>query len=252
MKNVYLNSFLRSYSKIRLAGKWLKRKYNQPEALEFLASFINRGDMVFDIGANYGWKTELFLLLGAIVVAVEPQDDCLRVLNRKFKSKNFVKIEPLALGAKESVSHIRKSDVRNQLSSMSDEWISAVKSSGRFKYFEWSSSQAVTVTTLDNLINKHGLPSFCKIDTEGYDFEVIKGLTSPIRVISFEYHIELLDVAIRCAERINGLSSYEFNYTIGEKPAFAGNYWYGPQELASVILATNTSSLQGDIYARLT
>ena len=252
MKNSYLIRFLRSYSKIRLAGKWVKRKYNRPEALRFLAGFIKRGDVVFDIGANYGWKTELFLLLGATVVAVEPQHDCLRVLDRKFKSDSFLKIEPLAVGAEESVGHIWKSDVRNQLSSMSGEWISAVKSSGRFKYFEWSSSQAVNVTTLDNLISKHGLPSFCKIDTEGYEFEVIRGLTRPIRVISFEYHMELLDVAIRCAERINGLGAYEFNYTIGETPAFAGNNWYEPQRLESRIRAKNASSLQGDIYARLT
>ncbi len=252
MENVYLNRFLRSYSRIRLAVKWAKRKYYQPKALRFMGDFINRGDVVFDIGANYGWKTELFLLLGASVIAVEPQDDCLRVLNRKFKSNSSVSIEPFAVGSEESASHIWKSDVRNQLSSMSMEWISAVKSSGRFKYFEWSSSQSVSVTTLDNLIDKHGLPSFCKIDTEGYELEVIKGLTKPIRAISFEYHMELIELSIRCVERISSLGDYKFNYTIGEQPDFAGVVWHKPGALASAILSTNSSSAQGDIYARLT
>lgn len=252
MENINLNRILRSYSKIRLLGKWAKRKYNQPEALKFLAGFIEKGDIVYDIGANYGWKTELFLLLGATVIAVEPQYDCLSVLKRKFKSNESVCIEPVALGAEESVSNIWKSDVRNQLSSMSLEWISAVKKSGRFQYFEWSSTQTVNVTTLDFLIDRHGLPSFCKIDTEGYELEVIKGLTRPVRAISFEYHMEFMDSAVRCVERISSLGNYEFNYTIGEQPYFAGVAWHGPESLTSSILSRNSSSLHGDIYARLT
>lgn len=252
MENFYLNRILRSYSKIRLLGKWAKRIYNRPEALKFMAGFIEKGDIVFDIGANYGWKTELFLLLGATVIAVEPQHDCLGVLKRKFKTNDSVRIEPVALGAEESVSHIWKSDVRNQLSSMSKEWISAVKDSGRFQYFEWSSTQAVNVTTLDILINRHGAPSFCKIDTEGYELEVIKGLTRPIRVISFEYHMEFMDSAIGSVERISSLGNYEFNYTVGEQPYFTGVAWHEPESLVSAISSKNSSSLNGDIYARLT
>ena len=46
----------------------------------------------------------------------------------------------------------------------------------------------VKVTTLDDEIKKYGAPSFCKIDVEGLEVDVLRGLSSPIKMISFEYH----------------------------------------------------------------
>src|SRR5262245_14614026 len=45
--------------------------------------FIHPGDLCFDIGANYGFKTEVFLSLGARVVAFEPQPDCCQELKAR-------------------------------------------------------------------------------------------------------------------------------------------------------------------------
>lgn len=42
----------------------------------FYAQFISPGDLVFDIGANVGSYTEMFLRLGAKVVAAEPNREC--------------------------------------------------------------------------------------------------------------------------------------------------------------------------------
>ena len=39
----------------------------------FLGQFFNRGDLVFDVGANQGLKTELYLGIGARVICFEPQ-----------------------------------------------------------------------------------------------------------------------------------------------------------------------------------
>src|SRR5215467_6634031 len=45
---------------------------------------FERGDLIFDIGANEGAKTEVFLRLGARVVAVEPDDAGSRTLKERF------------------------------------------------------------------------------------------------------------------------------------------------------------------------
>lgn len=50
--------------------------------LEFYSQFIHPGDLVFDVGANVGNRTKIFLRLGARVVAFEPQASCARVLQR--------------------------------------------------------------------------------------------------------------------------------------------------------------------------
>lgn len=208
------------------------------------------GDLVFDIGANYGWKTELFLALGTKIIAVEPQAECLIVLRRKFIANQSVIIESTAVGSSESTGHIWKSDVRNQLSSMSQEWIRAVKDSGRFRNFEWSSKEPVRVTTLDALIGKYGSPSFCKIDTEGYEFHVIKGLSQPVPALSIEYHVEFLDAAIGCVEYLEGLGEYSFNFTVGEKPEFASEAWLDSRSLIDAIISRGSDTLQGDVYAK--
>ncbi|MBK9250272.1 MAG: hypothetical protein IPM69_19725 [Ignavibacteria bacterium] len=50
---------------------------------DFYSHFINTGDVVFDIGANIGNRTQIFSELGAKVVAVEPQSKCVTALKKK-------------------------------------------------------------------------------------------------------------------------------------------------------------------------
>jgi FkbM family methyltransferase len=43
------------------------------------------------------------------------------------------------------------------------------------------------MTTLDELIGKHGVPVFIKIDVEGFEEAVLQGLSQPVRALSFEF-----------------------------------------------------------------
>src|SRR5947209_9425318 len=52
---------------------------------------LRQGDLIFDIGANQGFKTEIFLRLGASVVAVEPDELGQSALNDKFRKFRFTK-----------------------------------------------------------------------------------------------------------------------------------------------------------------
>src|SRR5579863_480002 len=49
-----------------------------------LLNGFRRGDLIFDIGANVGDKTDAFLRLGARVVSVEPDDANQAVLQDRF------------------------------------------------------------------------------------------------------------------------------------------------------------------------
>ena len=49
------------------------RKNIEEKRFNFYSGFINKGNICFDIGANYGNRTEVFLKLGSEVIAVEPQ-----------------------------------------------------------------------------------------------------------------------------------------------------------------------------------
>jgi len=56
----------------------------------FYRRFIPRGGLCFDIGANAGDRTELFLTFGAQVVTSEPQAGCAKGLRRCFGDRSEV------------------------------------------------------------------------------------------------------------------------------------------------------------------
>ena len=81
---------------------WLNREelHREKKDLTFYSKFIKKGDLVFDVGANYGEKTRVFLMLDATVIAFEPQPDCKNELkNRCGNNSNLLLLE-LALGSK--------------------------------------------------------------------------------------------------------------------------------------------------------
>ncbi|MGZ5486530.1 MAG: FkbM family methyltransferase, partial [Nitrososphaeraceae archaeon] len=63
---------------------------NRKKLLRFYSRFIKKDDLCFDIGANFGRRTEIFLKLGARVVAVEPQDTCMKELQKKYGNNKKV------------------------------------------------------------------------------------------------------------------------------------------------------------------
>lgn len=213
--------------------------------LSFYGRFIGNGDMCFDVGANVGERTEVFRRLGATVVAVEPQDCCVQQLAKKYEGDSKVKIVQKALGAKEGELQMMTSNCPF-VSSLSREWINRVKGKGAMTKFNWDTGVIVPVTTLDRLIEEYGQPAFCKIDVEGFEFEVLKGLSRPIRVVSIEFTPEFLDPAIDSINRLSSLGMIWFNYAVGEWMNLRLAKWVKADEIADVIRALPDI---GDVYA---
>jgi hypothetical protein len=143
------------------------------------------------------------------------------------------------------------------ISSFSKEWIDAIKKSGRFSDYNWNKEQVTEIETLDNLISKYGKPQFIKIDVEGYEYEVLAGLSQPIMTISFEYTIpERKNSIIDCIDRIVEISNQKevfFNYSIGESMEWALEKWLSAEEMKKEIdLERFVKSEFGDIYAKTT
>ena len=240
---------LRMHSRARAILKNAKRRFLRRKSLSFLQTLIKRGDLVFDIGANVGDMTALYLELGARVVSVEPQEECLRILNGRFRFDPRVTIVPLGVGDREGEQEIMLSDIRSPISSMSEQWIAAVKSSGRFPHYEWSRSVTVPITTLDALIARYGEPDFCKVDVEGFEEKVLRGLSLPLACLSFEFHAELLPGAIACVNLLQGLGEYLYNYTIENRMVLESPLWIEHDRICAELKALPYASLQGDVYA---
>ncbi|MEE9369172.1 MAG: FkbM family methyltransferase [Pontiella sp.] len=232
-----------------------KRQFLQckcdPVAVDFYRQFINPGDLVFDIGANMGNRSKIFLKLGAKVVAFEPQKRCAAFLRSVLgKEKDFTLIEA-AVGAEEGESEMLVSDV-HVLSTLSKNWVEAVKESGRFASNEWNEKQKVNVTTLDSALRKYGSPAFVKIDVEGYEYEVLSGLSDPVGSLSIELTPETIQTTFKCIEHMSRLSDAVFQYSSGETMEFDFPAWVTKTEILDFLTKGVDGGILswGDLYMK--
>ena len=215
----------------------------------FFQSFIQKDDLCFDVGANVGNRVLPLLEIGAKVIAVEPQNICYSILKYRFGKK--IEIVKKGLGERECFEDFYISDA-TVISSFSKEWINAVKNN-RFSRQSWSKIVRVEMTTCDKLIEKYGLPKFIKIDVEGYELNVLKGLSSSVKLISFEYTVpEQVQRIAECLDQIhkNG-SNIECNYSKGESMELELMDWIPVQRMKEYILTEKfIDSGFGDIYVQ--
>lgn len=224
-------------------------------SIDFYSKLISPGDLVFDVGANVGSRTRIFLELGANVVAIEPQDACVDILQGLKNKIELRKNQELiilkkALGESECMSEMMISNVK-VLSSLSKEWIDSVKKSGRFSDYVWNKKLPVSMTTLDGLIQEYGMPSFIKIDVEGYEFEVLKGLSWPVKNISLEFTPECLHMTYKSIEYLDSLGKAIFNYSLGESMQMSLNNYVAANALINILdKYKNNHKIFGDIYCK--
>jgi FkbM family methyltransferase len=138
----------------------------------------------------------MFARLGAKVVAVEANPALIGDL-KKIRPRNLVRVESVAVGSKEGSAELYLCE-ENLLSTLSRDWITVAQKLERLSRFEWKKSTLVSVTTLDALMEKYGRPRFIKVDVEGFESQVLAGLTQAPKVMSFEFNSEYAQQAEVC------------------------------------------------------
>jgi FkbM family methyltransferase len=247
-KMVSLSKRLGFYNFLRELNNYRRRSGR----LRFYSKFVRKGDLCFDIGANIGNRTEILLQLGAKVVAVEPQTTCVQSLRKKFGGYgNMIKIVQKAAAEKTGISKMRLCS-SDGLSSMSKKWIEGLMHNGKFpKNVTWSPWQDVETTTLDELISSFGIPSFVKVDVEGYEPNVFKGLHRPILNISFEFTTETINDTFDIMDSLGHLGQYQYNYVLGEGTRFQLQKWVNREEAVTELSRLCQNWVFGDLYAHL-
>lgn len=224
-----------------------RRRWNRRARARY-RQFVGRGDLVFDVGANVGNRVGILRSIGARVVAIDPQPQCVEHLAERWRSDSNVVVLATALGARDGTMPLHLAS-ESTISSMSDRWIASVRESGRFASYAWGETVDVDVTTLDELIKQHGTPVFVKIDVEGFEPEVLSGLSQALPALSFEYTAERPDDARACIERLCGLGDYLFAFSPEE--TFELGPWRDAAALVRELRGLSGRLPWGDVYARL-
>lgn len=225
-----------------------RKRRHRNRMIEHYRQFISPGDLVFDVGANLGERSKVFRSLGARVIAIEPTKYCSTFLSDLFRGDRDVIVVPKALGEKEGLGEIKVSEKLPVLSTMSPKWTTESRFS---QDYQWETTEKIQITTLDNLIIEYGIPKFCKIDVEGFELHVLKGLSRPLPMISFEFLFEFLDDAMACAERLESIGTVEFNFNVGEEMDFNLPSWVKKLSLRQRLIEMKNPKLWGDIYAKM-
>ena len=238
--------------KRKLASDYCKCSKNELKQVEFYKKFITKNSIVFDVGANLGSRAKLFINCNSTVVAYEPQPNLCDHLDLYLSGHKRFILNRKALGHIKGNEIIKLSDA-HVLSSMSQRWINATTASGRFSNYKWDNSITVQVSTLDDEITKYGTPTFIKIDVEGYELNVLKGLTKPIEYISIEFTAEDIDNTMDCIKYLINIGSCVFNYSIAESLSFTDKNWIDYKSFKSHLYQSCkiNQSLCCDVYIHL-
>ncbi len=222
------------------------------DAMERLyRGFLKPGDLAFDVGAHVGDRVAAFRRLGARVVAVEPQPALRTTLKLLHGRDRRVTIEPVALGRADGTVELNLNLDNPTVSTASRDFIRAAAGTPGWKEERWTRKLTVPVTTLDALIARHGVPAFIKIDVEGFEAEVLAGLSRPVAALSFEFTTIQRDIAAAAVDRCAALGYVSFNIAMGESQTLVHEPWVSAALMVQWLTALPHAANSGDVYARL-
>jgi FkbM family methyltransferase len=213
--------------------------------------FVRGGDLVFDIGAHVGDRIAALRRLDARVVAIEPQPALVRTLRLLYGRDPHIRIEAAAVGRCSGSVKLNLNIDNPTVSTASADFIEAAAGAPGWEEQAWTGSVRVPLTTIDALIAKHGAPAFIKIDVEGFEAEVLAGMSRQVPALSFEFTTIQRDVAQTCIAACAGLGYTRFNAVIGESHRFVHAGWMDVGSISRWLADLPVEANSGDIYASL-
>jgi FkbM family methyltransferase len=152
-------------------------KKREPLCTDYLmhSGVLKEGDIVLDIGANIGYyvliESQLVGEKGK-VYAVEPVRSNFELLEKNVQLNNLKNVSTFqfAFGEKDAKSEIYVSDKSN--------WCAMNKDAAGGKILF---AQEVSMQTVDTFLEDKAPPDFIRMDVEGYEYQVIKGMAKTLK-----------------------------------------------------------------------
>jgi FkbM family methyltransferase len=177
--------------------------------------------IIFDIGANAGHKADIFRRLPARVLCLEPDRANFAWLKQRFAGfKNIIVLDQ-AVSDRHGTLVFNVFEPGSALNTLSSKWLETLEdtTTSRFGAMRPTTTYTVETTTLDALLEQYGPAYFIKIDVEGHEVSVLRGLSSPVPFMSFEVNLpEFRSEGLECVDVLTAINpDVQFNYLLRDE-----------------------------------
>jgi len=215
----------------------------------FYRQNLRAGEVVFDIGTHVGSRARAMRAAGVKVIAYEPQEPFTKFLRWSLPAD--ITLVSAAVGSRNAEAELAISTLHPTVSSLSADFPTAAAKIKGFEHVRWDKLQKVRVVTLDSQIAEFGIPSYVKIDVEGFELEVLAGLSKPLAMLSVEFLPGFQSLTLKVLDRLSQLGDYRFNPVIGERAKFLWPEWRDIEAVKQWLEALPVNTKSGDLFARL-
>lgn len=196
--------------------------------------------LIFDVGANMGDHAEVFSRLSPQVVCVEPDLTNCAILKARFPQRK-VTVVPKAVSDSIGIASFHVQGEGSAYNTLSQKWVDVLTDVERSRYeaTRFTGEIPVETTTLDALIHQYGQPDFIKIDVEGFELAVVRGLSVPVKMLSVECNLpEFREETINIVKHVQQLDNrYRFNYS--DEYNFYLDEFITAEEMTAMLQGTN-------------
>jgi FkbM family methyltransferase len=232
--------------------QWLANRAREIRFYRAVLEGFKKGNVIFDIGANDGYKTDIFLRIGAKVIAVEPDEINQDVLKEKFiKSRFFPKpviVVSNAVSDRVGVTTMWIDAPGSALNTLNPKWVDTLRNDETHAgmRLNFAEEKKVQTTTLEKLIASYGIPFYIKIDVEGHELNVLRGLKQLVRYISFEVNLpEFKEEGLECIRILNQITTAgEFNYVADYDEGLIFKQWVPAAEFIHAFEQCKKSAIE--------
>jgi FkbM family methyltransferase len=171
-------------------------------------------NLIFDIGYNKGEFTDVCFQTypSCRVVGVEAN---LSLTYGKSNTSNFILLNALASSGENSHEEFYIEPHQNGISTASRNFMENSRFTKGSKNLRpasanWSVVTRVPTITLDKMVEAYGTPDLIKIDVEGYEYEVLLGLTQKQKMLCFEWHEEEYENLLKIVAHLTQIGYNKF------------------------------------------
>ena len=215
--------------------------FNKKKVLDFLRKRVKKNFFILiDVGAHHGESIKLFTKYFKIkkILAFEPSVENFLILKNKTKNLNNLELHNIAVGDYTGVANFKQhydseSSTITEINENSNYFKKKNNLLNFFNFKEKSfSSTKVKISRLDKIFERDKIKKIdlLKIDTEGHDLYVIKGLgknIKNIKVIYFEHHFhDMLKKNYTLSDVHHYLKENNFNKAFKNKMFFRKTFEY--------------------------